>query len=295
VLTLGASLLAVWMLRPDESAGPCVVASGPAMVPEIPETSGLAVSRRHPGLLWTHNDSGSAAVLFALDTAGTLRGRVRIPIRTRDWEDVSAARCPSGDCLYIADIGDNRRTRRQVQIYRVPEPAPGDAETAPPEVFTATYADGPHNAEAMFVVGSDLFIITRDRIGALYRAAMTPSDTRELTLTRIGELGLSAVTDAEASRDEKSVVVRTSHEAVLFRTDDLIRGVNAPYRRIPIDRLKEAQGEGVALDGNMLYLSSEGRPWNRAGRFLSLRCDWPQAAGPKREESGAGVTHLHRW
>ena len=131
MLTLGASLLAVWMLRPYESAGPCVVVSGPAMVPEIPETSGLAVSRQHPGLLWTHNDSGSAAVLFALDTAGTLRGRVRIPIRTRDWEDVSAARCPSGDCLYIADIGDNRRTRRQVQIYRVPEPAPGDAETAP--------------------------------------------------------------------------------------------------------------------------------------------------------------------
>jgi hypothetical protein len=30
----------------------------------------------------------------------------------------------------------------------------------------------------------------------------------------------------------------------------------------------------VALDGNMLYLSSEGRPWNRAGRFLGLRCDF---------------------
>jgi hypothetical protein len=124
---------------------------------------------------------------------------------------------------------------------------------------------------------------------------MTPSDSRELTLTPICDLGLSAVTDADASRDGKSVVVRTSHEAALFRTDDLIRGVNAPYRRIPLDGLKEAQGEGVALDGNMLYLSSEGRPWNRAGRFLSLRCDWPQAAGQQREESGAGATHLHRW
>ncbi len=274
VLTLGASLLAVWMLHPDESAGPCVVVSGPAMVPEIPETSGLAVSRRNPGLLWSHNDSGSAAVLFALDTAGALRGRLRVPIRTRDWEDISAARCLSGDCLYIADIGDNRRARRQVYIYRVQEPAPGDEETAPPEVFTATYADGPHNAEAMFVIGADLFIITRDRTGAIYRSTITPSDTRELTLQRVGELGLSAVTDAEASRDEQSVVVRTSREAVLYRTADLIRSVNTPYLRIPIDGLKEAQGEGVALDGSMLYLSSEGRPWNRAGRFLSLRCDW---------------------
>ena len=276
VLTLGASLLAVWMLRADESAGPCVVVSGPAMVPEIPETSGLAVSRRNPGLLWSHNDSGSAAVLYALDTAGVLRGRVPVPIRTRDWEDISAARCPSGDCLYIADIGDNRRARRQVFIYRVPEPAPGDQETAQPVVFTATYPEGPHNAEAMFVIGSDLFIITRDRAGALYRAAMTTSGAGALTLTLVGELGLSPVTDAEASRDEQSVVVRTSREAVLYRTADLIRGVIAPYLRIPIKGLKEAQGEGVALDGNMLYLSSEGRPWNKAGRFLSLRCDWPQ-------------------
>jgi hypothetical protein len=210
-------------------------------------------------------------VLFAFDAAGTMLGRVRVPIRTRDWEDISAARCASNDCLYIADIGDNRSSRERIQIYRAPEPAPGDLETAPPEVFNATYADGPHNAEAMFVIGADLFIVTRDRSGGLYRS--TPSGGGELVFRRIGQLGLAAVTDAEASPDEKSVVVRTSHEAVVYRTDDLIGGGNVPSLRIPIDGLKEAQGEGVALDGNMLYLSSEGRPWNRAGRFLSLRCN----------------------
>lgn len=35
-----------------------------------------------------------------------------------------------------------------------------------------------------------------------------------------------------------------------------------------------AQGEGAALGADgMLYLVSEGRPWNRAGRFISLRCN----------------------
>jgi hypothetical protein len=266
---LGVSVLLAWGL-PAASVGPCVVTHGPAMLPELPEASGLAVSRRSPGVLWSHNDSGSAAVLFALDTAGTMLGRVRVPIRTRDWEDVSAARCASAECLYIADIGDNKSTRQRVQIYRIPEPAPGDTETAPPEVFTASYADGPHNAEAMFVVGADLFIVTRDRLAGVYRS--TISGSRELTFQRIGQLGLAAVTDAEASRDGKSVVVRTSHEAVLYRTDELIRGGNVPYLRIPIDGLKEAQGEGVALDGSSLYLSSEGRPWNRAGRLVSLQC-----------------------
>jgi hypothetical protein len=276
VLVLGAALLAGWILRPAGSAGPCTVVSGPALLPELPETSGLAVSRRNPGLLWSHNDSGSAAVLFALDASGAVHGRVRLPIRTRDWEDVSSAPCGSEACLFIADIGDNRTVRRQIRIYRVPEPAPGDAETAPPQLFNATYSDGPHNAEAMFVIGADLFIITRDRSGGLYRAALTETDSRELTLRRAGELGLAAVTDAESSRDEKTVVVRTSHEAVFYRTADLVRGAMVPYLRVPLDGLREPQGEGVAVDGRMLYLSSEGRPWNRAGRLVSLRCTLPE-------------------
>ena len=268
-LLLVALLVLAWATRPDATAGPCVVASGSVGFAELPESSGLAVSRRNPALLWSHNDSGSAAVLFAIDTAGTVHGRVNVPVSTLDWEDVSAAPCPSGDCLYIADIGDNRRVRQSIKIYRVPEPHPGDEATAPPEVFEATYADGPHNAEAMFVVGIDLFIVTRDRIGGLYQA--TIGESHELTFHRIGELGLTAVTDAETAPDAKSVVVRTEHEAVLYRLED--QKLGAPYFRIPLDGLREPQGEGVALDGNTLYLSTEGRAWSRAGRLLSLRCE----------------------
>jgi hypothetical protein len=274
IVLLGIPLLVAWGFQPADPAGPCVVASGPAMLPQVPEASGLAVSRRSPGVLWSHNDSGNAAVLFAFDTAGAMIGSVLVPIRTRDWEDISAAPCGSDDCLYLADIGDNRGARQRVQIYRLPEPAPGDAKTAPAEVFNARYTDGPHDAEAMFIVGADLFIVTKDRLGGLYRSTL--SGSLELTFRRIGQLGLGAVTDAETSRDGKSVVVRTSHEAVLYRTDDLIRGGNVPYFRIPIGGLREPQGEGVALDGNMLYLSSEGRPWNRAGGLVGLRCNLPQ-------------------
>jgi hypothetical protein len=275
-LVLAAAFAAAWFWLPVRTAGPCVVAAGPALIPDLRESSGLAVSGRTPGLLWSHNDSGNAAVLFALDTDGRVRGRVRVPIRTRDWEDISAARCSSGACLYLADIGDNQRTRRRIQIYRVLEPAPGDAETAPPEVFNASYSDGPHNAEAMFVVDTELFIVTRDRTAGVYRATLTSPAASELTFHKVTELGLGAVTDAETSRDGKSVVVRTSHEAVLYRTADLTRGVGAPYFRIGIDALREPQGEGVALDGNMVYLSSEGRPWSPAGRLIGLRCELPQ-------------------
>ena len=269
---LSAALLGACSGRADDRAGPCVVAAGPAALPDIPEASGLAVSRRTPGVVWSHNDSGHAAVLFALDSAGAVIGRVPIPIQTRDWEDVSAAPCPAGDCLYVADIGDNAMARRSVRIYRLPEPAPGDTHTARPDVFTATYADGPHNAEALFVAGQDLYIVTKDWTGGLYRATLPPSGSH-LTFQRVGELGLVLVTDAETSRDATSVVVRTSDEVVVYRTADLTRGSRVPFLRVRVDGLKEPQGEGVALAGDMLFLASEGRAWTGGGSVIGLRCD----------------------
>ena len=274
-IVIAALFLVALLSQPDEIVGPCMLINS-AMLPEVPEASGLAVSRRTPGVLWAHNDSDNATVLFALDAAGVARGRVRIPVRTRDWEDISAGHCATGDCLYIGDIGDNAFSRRRIEIYRIFEPAPDETETAAPEVISATYPDGPHNAEAMFLIGDDLFIVTRDRDAGVYRANATRPGN--VALQRIGQLRLeeSVVTDAEASPDENSVAVRTSHEVLLYRAADLIGGRNIPYSRIPIDGLREIQGEGVAFDGTMLYLASEGWQFNRAGRLLSLRCNFPQ-------------------
>ena len=272
-----ALLVAVSLSRPHNTAGPCEVVNR-TLLKDVPEASGLAVSRGHPGLLWTHNDSGNDAVLFVLDAAGAMRGHVRVPILMRDWEDISAAPCPSlrsgqtRDCLYLGDIGDNSFNRRRIQVLVVAEPDPAAAATARPEIFNVAYPDGAHNAEAMFVVGGRLFIVTRDS-ATLYGSDAPLRENHDLSLRRIGNLGLGVVTDAEASPDETSVAVRTSHEVAIYRTADLIGGRVAPQARIPIEGLGEPQGEGVALAENgTLFLASEGRAWNRAGRLIMLRC-----------------------
>ena len=46
--------------------------------PKITECSGLAVSRKNPGVLWVHNDSGDSARLFAVKEDGTLLGVFRL-------------------------------------------------------------------------------------------------------------------------------------------------------------------------------------------------------------------------
>ena len=278
-----AALFAVAALSPSREAGPCRVVNEPALLPDVPEASGLAVGRGRPEVLWTHNDSGNATELFAISADGAVQGRLRLPFRTRDWEDISAAACPRGDvqagprnCLYVGDIGDNEMTRTSVQVYVVAEPA----EATPPTkagrqpMFTVRYPDGAHNAEAMFVARRYLFIVTKDRTGIVYRSSSPLGQSDAVSMQRLTQLDLTGVTDAEASVDEESVAVRTSDDVVIYRTTDLLTGGKVPQGvRIPVSGLREPQGEGVALaEDGTLYLASEGRPLNRAGRLMALRC-----------------------
>jgi hypothetical protein len=254
-----------------ETPGPCQLASRKPL-PRIKEASGLTLSRRTSGVLWTHNDSGQP-ILYAFDASGTVRGRVRVPNATVvDWEDVTAAHCPSGDCLYIADIGDNDRSRSTITIYRVPEPQPADAQTAPPDVFTASYPDGAHDAEALFVVDDALFVITKDDAGILYR--IPQSGRGQVKAERIGELGISRVTDADVSADGKTVVVRTNNEVAFYQTPVVVAGKSPkPDLRFSVRQAREPQGEGVAFDGNRtLYLTSEG---SDGGQLSALTCALP--------------------
>ena len=270
---LGAFALAV-ALQPERQAGPCRVVQSSVSLPDIPEASGLALSRRHPGIVWTHNDSGHAAILFALDMTGTLRGRIRIPIDTRDWEAIAAGPCAAGDCLYIGDIGDNRLARARIRIFRVPEPALDAGETAAPDLIEATYPDGPHNAEAMVLLGGEIFVIPRERQPSIYRGTLPPH-AGAIALRRAGRVDIGPVTDANASPDQSLIAVRTAKLVAFYRAADLLNGGTVrEHRRISIEGLQEPQGEGVALGaGGALYLATEGRAWTRGGRFTSLQCE----------------------
>ena len=105
----------------------------------IAESSGLATSRVYPsssaGVLWTHNDSGNDALIYAMSTEGKHLGTWRVDgAQNVDWESVATNKDPGGKCfLLLGDIGDNDETRGEVEIYRIPEPT---------ETFRVTISDG---------------------------------------------------------------------------------------------------------------------------------------------------------
>ena len=268
----GSSAFAAQRRTAGAGADLCTVAAGVAPVRELAEGSGVALSRRTPGLLWSHNDSGPP-MLIAFDASGAVKGRVTVAgARLDDWEDVSAGPCAQGSCLYIADIGDNNRARQRITVYRVPEPQPGDAMTAPAEALDAVYPDGPHDAEALIVTSADdLFIVTKaaGRETALYRFPKPVRPGTAARLEKVTALPLGRVTGGAASPDGAWVALRTNDEVVFFPGRQLLAGTVDGARRFNLRALREPQGEGVAFGaGGVVYLVGEGRP----GTLASLKC-----------------------
>jgi hypothetical protein len=268
----------------DETAVTCRTVQPSRPLPaEIHESSGLAASRSHAGVLWTHNDSGARSEIFAIDAAGRLLGTSLITgARNEDWEDVAVGPCAGGgDCLYIADTGDNERKRDDAAIYRVREPEPG-AATVPAERLRVRYPGGSLDTEAMFVLPSgQIYLITKGRKSPQtlyrYRAGV---DAR---VEKIAELGpepteeLQLITGASASPSGEWVAIREYKRLSIYRAADLVAGRVAPVLEVDLTEVGEVQGEGVAiLDNGRVVLTSEGGFKESPGTIAILQCDLPE-------------------
>lgn len=260
----------------------CRATGGVVPLADLPEASGIAASRRLPGIFWAHNDGGP--ILFALDAQGSLKSRVRLTgVAVQDWEDIAVGPCPGGSCIYAADIGDNGAKRNRITVYRVAEPAASDRSTATPEVFHATYPDGPQDAETLLVTAdARVFIVSKGETGpvALYRFPGPLRSGTTVQLERVGEAlsagkasGDNRITGGAASQDGRWVVLRTHDHLIVYRAADFVDGMREETMRVDLRDLKEPQGEGVALGAdNMVYLVGEGGGKSRSGTFARFSC-----------------------
>lgn len=247
----------------------------------LQETSGVAPSRLTPGVLWTHTDE--RAELFAIDTIGTVLGRVALDAGARDPEDLASAVCAAEACLYLADTGDNeeRRPPGDARILRMHEPATaarGGELSA--DVFPVRFPDGARDVEALFVLpGERVYLISKGRRDAVtvyrYPGVLRPET---VTLEEVQRLGdgpeplLDQVTGASASESGTVVAVRT-YRSLRFYSVEQGRLVPREGGLVNLRTLEEVQGEGVGLGADgQVWFTSEGGPLGGPAALRSLRC-----------------------
>ena len=240
---------------------------------ELPETSGIAASRRHPGVFWAHNDSNNSATIFAIDQSGKLLARFPLRgLRPRDAEDIAVGPCAAGSkqsCIYLADIGDNLARRKEVWIGRIPEPASLDGRALDVEASAFRYPDGPRNAESLIVDPhtAKLYVVTKslDGLGEVYRLD-------DLQAKGGGHAVAIAVLPAPAAlaRLTTAADVHPSGERILLRTYAGVWELRRPGARsledvfgatpVEVTGAPQIQSEGIAytVDGRSYLLASEG-------------------------------------
>lgn len=186
----------------------------------INEASGLVESRRHPGRLYTHDDSGGPASVFVLAEDGSVRAIQPLSgVANRDWEDIAIGPGPAGTWIYVGEVGDNSASHDSISVHRIPEPSldgvPDGATLGAVVPGTAefTYPDGARDAESLLIDPSngDLYLITkRESRARVYRAPDPDFDSPEPSeLEFVGELDYSGVVAADSCPDGETVLVKT--------------------------------------------------------------------------------------
>jgi hypothetical protein len=229
--------------------------------PQITESSGLAASVRHPGVLYTHNDSGDSPRVYAVGPDGRTRAALTLRgAKARDWEAIATGRDDAGrPALFVGDIGDNLHGAwPSISVYRMTEPATLRDATVAATRFRFRYADGARDAEALLVDPrtNRLYIVSKERDrGGLYQAPARLRTDRINVLRRVGDAP-ALVTDGAFAPDGSRFVLRGYLTAHAFSAPG-----RAPVRDLGSFGLPlQAQGESATYsrDGRFLLVGSEG-------------------------------------
>ena len=272
--------------------------------PRLIESSGVAVSRAYPDVLWSQYDSGDGPYVYATDLQGTDRGRLLVAgSGAIDWEDMSIGPCPvqitlqaeprqnAATCLYLADTGDNLEADPFVTVYAVPEPEPpenaGDTlgTTRAALVLHLRYPDGSHDVEGVYISPRDtaFYLVSKGyrkeaaiRLYRVPREAWTDSSFAEATLVQTLDVRPNrkagrVITGGAIRADGRLVALRTYGEIYLFYPG--VGGRLTPARERPCGIAGiDNGGEGIAfLTDSTLVLTSEASR-RRSGQINVVKC-----------------------
>jgi hypothetical protein len=243
----------------------------------------MVESRKQPGVLYAHADSGGTATVFVMNETGKALGTITLTgAPCTDWEDIATGVDAAGThYVYVADIGDNAsRTgtgtpRTSIQVLRFVEP---DVATLNPtstltignwQSINLAYPNGTHDAETLFVdpLTEDLVIVTKDTSGQsfVYRAPSSlfgGSATTKLEPVGTVTVGTSGTNSALIAAGDISptgdrVILRTYTAILLFPRQTTWENTFAAVP-VTLPSATEPQSEGLTFN-------SDGTAWLSAG------------------------------
>ena len=251
----------------------------------INEASGLQAGA--DGVFFTHNDQKRD--VFVLDARGRDLGSFKLDgAKNSDWEDITRIPGPGHPLLVIADTGDNKHKRKDVELYFFKEPA---AETFHEDQdvvhkLTIRYPDGPRDVESVAYdpASDDILILSkRDVPPRLYSVPLKEAlAEKELEATFLAEvpgfrpptktdvlsnpkrgLWVSQPTGMDISPDGRMAAVITYRSLYLFRRAEGETWAGAfqhPPEEIPGPPGTHDEAVAFSLDGKTVYVTTERRP-----------------------------------
>ncbi len=252
---------------------------------EIKESSGITVSKCQTDIIWTHNDSGDGAFIYALNSKGKHLGTWQVQnARNFDWEDVASAKDSFGKCyIYIGEIGNTKDNEREEhKIYRVAEPAVAASDsnftsknapqTAAAEFLTFNYPDSRQDAETLLVhpLTGDIYVLTkqREKPSGVYKLKPVFNESLTVKAEKISDITVPAVpngllTGGEISPDGKRVILCDYFAGYELVLPNEIANFDDIWKQKPsaIELGDRKQGEaiGYSADGLSIFATSEGK------------------------------------
>ena len=232
----------------------------------IDEASGIADSRKNPGLLWVEQDSGNPPELALLSYNGTVQKKIYIKgAANRDWEDILVGSGPAAgeNYVYVAETGDNTSSYPDYAIYRFPEPAAAADTVFTWDELSFKYPDHSHDCEAMLLDPDtkDIYLLTkRDTLSKIFRLPYPQSTTSTTTADPAGTMTISGICSAALSPDGTEILIKT-YTNVYYWKRNPGEPITTTLQRMPqtLGYVLEPQGEALCFrnDNSGFYTLSE--------------------------------------
>ncbi|MEH6681320.1 MAG: T9SS C-terminal target domain-containing protein [Sediminicola sp.] len=277
-----------------------------------------ALAQESSGLIFlgnklvTHNDSGNAPQLMEIDTTSLQITRTVTILNAEniDWEDIAQ----DNQYIYIGDIGNNNGNRRDLKIYKVSKSDFALQDGLQAEEIRFSYSDqvdfvaAPNasdwDAEALFVLGDQLVVLTKQWNGQDTVAYSLPKDPGTHVASRVGELAVGGLVTGASYNEatEMLYIIGYSQALIPFvhrvgdvRSDNVFGGNN---EKLSLG-LAFLQAEGITEVGpNKYFISSEtfnstSPPISSEGRLFSFDTTDSPVDGETPDE-GNGDILLYR-